>query len=90
MAKLKLIKDSKESVFDYNEIKEMSQAMGDINRLYDYCGVWLKCPDCRKKGDSTFCGRLFESGSIRGETGPVVVEFANGEMDTFDAWETIP
>ena len=89
MVRIKLSRDNQEYILDWNEIKEMSQALGDIKYLYDFCGNWFQCPDCHKKGADIRCGKRYNSGSIRSEPEPIVVEFTDGRIELFDSWEQI-
>ena len=89
MVKLRLIRNNQEYTFDWSEIKEASQALGDIKYLYDFCSDWFQCPKCHKKGADVRCGKRFALGSIRSENGPVEVEFTDGRIELFDSWERI-
>ncbi len=52
------------------EREARSQALGDIQNVYDTCGMMDLCPECRRKGIVELhmgCQKHYVVGTVRGE-----------------------
>ena len=55
------------------ERETRSQALGDIQQIYDTCGMMGLCPECRRKGITNLhmgCQKHYVAGRVRGRSDP--------------------
>ena len=56
-------------LLDQYEREARSQALGDIQQIYDTCGMMDLCPECRAKGITNLhkgCQKHYVAGRVRG------------------------
>jgi len=58
---------------DEPDQEEISISLGDIQNIYDVCGMMDLCPECRRKGITNLhegCQKHYVAGRVRGELDP--------------------